>query len=87
MLNYNVKIGLAPMRRNVTARPSGAPFAWDAAEERGERFVTYIENNFRTMAETLYNKANGLYVNNLGGYYIKHLAGIGLILDDPDIIR
>lgn len=48
MLDYNVKIGLAPMRRNVTARPSGAPFAWDAAEERGERFVTYIENNFKS---------------------------------------
>ena len=47
MLDYNVKIGLAPMRRNVTARPSGAPFAWDAAEERGERFVSYIENNFK----------------------------------------
>lgn len=48
MLDYNVKIGLAPMRRNVTARPSGAPFAWDAAEERGERFVSYIENNFKS---------------------------------------
>lgn len=48
MLDYNVKIGLAPMRRNVTARPSGAPFAWDAAEKRGELFVSYIENNFKS---------------------------------------
>lgn len=48
MLEYKVKIGLAPMRRNVSARPSGAPFAWDAAEERGERFVSYIENNFKS---------------------------------------
>ena len=37
MLDYKVRIALAPMRRNVSARPSGAPFAWDAAEERGSR--------------------------------------------------
>ena len=36
MFDYKGKIGLAPMRRNVTARPSGAPFAWDAAEKRAD---------------------------------------------------
>jgi len=46
MFNYKIRIGLAPMRRNVSARPSGTPFAWDAAEARGDRFVDYIEKNF-----------------------------------------
>ena len=47
MLDYKVRIALAPMRRNVSARPSGAPFAWDAAEERGDRILDYIEANFK----------------------------------------
>ena len=47
----------------------------------------YIENNFRTMAETVYKKLEGKYANNLSGYLVRKLAGIGLILDDPDIIR
>ena len=32
MLNYQVKIGLAPMRRDVTPRPG--IFNWEKAEER-----------------------------------------------------
>lgn len=46
MLNYEITIGLAPMRRNVSARPSGSPFAWDAAEKRGEQIVTYLKEHF-----------------------------------------
>ena len=48
MLNYNVKIGLVPMRRNTTDRPKGTFLTWFSAEERGERFVKYIEENFTT---------------------------------------
>ena len=47
MMDYKIRIALAPMRRNVSARPSGTPFAWDAAEERGKRFVNYIQEHFR----------------------------------------
>lgn len=46
MLNYKVKIGLIPMRRNTTDRPKGTFLTWYSAEQRGERFVKYIEDNF-----------------------------------------
>ena len=46
MLNYNIKIGLIPMRRNTTDRPRGTFLTWYSAEQRGERFVKYIEENF-----------------------------------------
>jgi len=46
MLNYQVKIGLVPMRRDTNNRPKGTFLTWYSAEERGERFVRYIEENF-----------------------------------------
>ena len=46
MLDYKVKIGLVPMRRNTTDRPRGTFLTWYSAEQRGERFVKYIEENF-----------------------------------------
>ena len=44
MLNYKLKIGLAPMRRDVTPRPG--IFNWEKAEERGHKCVEYIKKNF-----------------------------------------
>ena len=44
MLDYRVKIGLAPMRRDVTARPGA--FNWEKAEERGSYIVEYIRKKF-----------------------------------------
>lgn len=44
MLDYRVKIGLAPMRRDVTPRPG--IFNWEKAEERGAYFVDYIKSHF-----------------------------------------
>lgn len=44
MLKYQVKIGLAPIRRDVTPRPG--IFNWEIAEERGRRLVAYIEEHF-----------------------------------------
>ena len=44
MLNYNVKIGLVPLRRDCTPRPG--IFNWEYAEERGRRTATYIEEHF-----------------------------------------
>ena len=46
MLNYQVKIGLVTLRRNLTDRPKGAIFNWYSAEQRGKRFTRYIEENF-----------------------------------------
>lgn len=46
MLNYKVKIGLVPMRRNATPRPAKTFLTWVSAEERGHRFVDYIESHF-----------------------------------------
>lgn len=46
MLNYKLKIGLAPMRRNTTNRPARTFLTWVSAEERGHRFVEYIEKHF-----------------------------------------
>ena len=48
MFNYNVKIGLVAMRRNTTDRPRGTFLTWYSAEQRGKKFVDYIEENFTT---------------------------------------
>jgi L-fucose isomerase-like protein len=44
MMKYEVKIGLVPMRRDVSARPG--IFNWEKAAVRGHRFVTYIEKHY-----------------------------------------
>ena len=44
MLNYQVKIGLVPLRRDVTARPGA--FNWERAEARCAEAVRYIKKNF-----------------------------------------
>jgi L-fucose isomerase-like protein len=44
MLNYNLRIGLVPIRRDVSARPG--IFNWEKAQERGRRIVRYIEEHF-----------------------------------------
>jgi len=46
MLNYQVKIGLVTLRRNLTDRPKGAIFNWYSAEQRGKSSVEYIRKNF-----------------------------------------
>ena len=46
MLDHDIKIGLLPMRRNTTNRPAKTFLTWVSAEERGHRFVDYIENHF-----------------------------------------
>lgn len=48
MFDYNVKIGLVAMRRNTTDRPRGTFLTWYSAEQRGKKFVKYIEENFTT---------------------------------------
>ncbi len=44
MLNYQVRIGLAPLRRDVTPRPG--IFNWQKAEERAKRLTAYIKEQY-----------------------------------------
>lgn len=44
MLDYNEKIGLVPLRRDCTLRPS--QFNWEIAEDRGRKIVAYIEEHY-----------------------------------------
>lgn len=43
-MKYQIRIGLAPIRRDVTPRPG--IFNWEKAEIRGRRMVKYIEEQF-----------------------------------------
>lgn len=64
MLNYKVKIGLVPMRRNTTNRPPKTFLTWVSAEQRGHRFVKYIEDNF-TSEHVEFVNVNGMGHNDL----------------------
>ena len=44
MMNYKVKIGLVPLRRDCTPRPG--LFNWEYAEERGRKTVRYIKEHY-----------------------------------------
>ena len=46
MLDYHVKIGLVPLRRDCSPRPGA--FNWEIAEERGRGLVKYIEEHYGT---------------------------------------
>ena len=64
MLEYNVKIGLIPMRRNTTDRPIGASWNWHSPQEREKEIVAYIENNF-TDDNVEFIDTKGLGIENL----------------------
>ncbi len=44
MLQYNLTVGLVPIRRDVSPRPG--IFNWEKAEQRGRRIVRYIEDTY-----------------------------------------
>ena len=64
MLKHDIVIGLLPMRRNATNRPAKTFLTWVSAEERGHRFVEYIENNFKNEHITFVD-TKGLGINDL----------------------
>lgn len=64
MLEYKVKIGLIPMRRNTTDRPKGASWNWYSPQEREKEIVAYIENNF-TDDNVEFIDTKGLGIENL----------------------
>ena len=74
MLDYNVKIGLVPMRRNTTNRPAKTFLTWVSAEERGHRFVEYIENNFATVIAQDINADNIIDIAVTNQLYSAHIA-------------
>ena len=52
------------MRRNTTDRPRGTFLTWYSAEERGKKFVDYIENNFASDKVAFVN-SRGIGINDL----------------------
>ena len=44
MLSYKIKLGIVPVRRDVTPRPG--IFNWEFAEKRGREITDYIKANF-----------------------------------------
>ena len=64
MFDYKIKIGLIPMRRNTTNRPAKTFLTWVSAEERGHRFVDYIESNM-TSEHVCFVDTKGLGHNDL----------------------
>ena len=58
MLNYHVKIGLAPMRRDIAERP-GTP-TWRLAEENSLAAVNYIREHF-TSEQVTFTDLQGIH--------------------------
>ncbi len=63
-MDHKITVGLVPMRRNATNRPAKTFLTWVSAEERGHRFVEYIEENFSSRSVSFVNM-NGLGCNDL----------------------
>ncbi|MBR0153607.1 MAG: hypothetical protein IJM26_07465 [Lachnospiraceae bacterium] len=64
MLNYQVKIGLVALRRDNDYRPPKTFLAWESAENRGERFVKYIKENFSS-EKVSFVDTRGIGIKNL----------------------
>lgn len=64
MLNYKVKIGLVPMRRNTTDRPRGASWNWYSPEQREKEIVGFIEEHFAS-ENIEFVDTKGLGIGNL----------------------
>ena len=64
MLDFKVKIGIVPMRRNTTDRPKGTFLTWYSAEQRGKKAVEYIEKNF-TSDNVGFADSKGLGIKDL----------------------
>jgi len=77
MFDYNVKIGLVAMRRNTTDRPRGTFLTWYSAEQRGKKFVDYIEENFTTdKVSFVDNKGIGIENLIVGGIEHQQLVKV-----------
>lgn len=64
MFDYKVKIGLVAMRRNTTDRPRGTFLTWYSAEQRGKKFIDYIEANYADETVSFVDN-RGIGINDL----------------------
>lgn len=69
MLNYHVKVGLVPIRRDVTPRPG--IFNWEKAEERCAAAVAYIEEHFTS--------------ENVSFVDLKEINAVDVLYSDKDV--
>ena len=69
MLNYHVKVGLVPIRRDVTPRPG--IFNWEKAEERCAAAVAYIEEHFTS--------------ENVSFVDLKGINAVDVLYSDKDV--
>ncbi len=46
-----------------------------------------VENWFIKIFDRLYSANKDVYINNVGPFWIKHLAGMAIVLNDPDRVR
>ena len=69
MLNYHVKVGLVPIRRDVTPRPG--IFNWEKAEERCAAAVAYIEEHFTS--------------ENVSFVDLKGINAVNVLYSDKDV--
>ena len=69
MLDYTVKIGLIPIRRDCTPRPG--MFNWEKAEERGRACVEYIESHFAD--------------ENVSFVDLKDIIDVGVLFSENDV--
>ena len=70
MLDYTVKIGLIPIRRDCTPRPG--MFNWEKAEERGRACVEYIESHFAD--------------ENVSFVDLKDIIDVGVLFSENDVM-
>lgn len=64
MLDYTIKIGLIPMRRNTTDRPRGAAWNWYSPKQREIETVSYIKEHFAS-ENVSFVDTQGLGIDNL----------------------
>jgi len=69
MLSYHVKIGLVPIRRDVTPRPG--IFNWEKAEQRCAEAVAYIEEHFAS--------------ENISFVDLKGINAVDVLYSDADV--
>ena len=81
MLNYKLKVGLVPLRRDVTPRPG--IFNWEIAEARGREITEYIKANYTTPDTEFVdiigvNPVNTMINEDDAEWICKHFANEGV---------
>lgn len=64
-----------------------SPYWEELSSSEGVNAKQTVEGWFCQPFEYLHNNYTDQYINNLGGYWIKHMAGTAVILNNPDMVR